>query len=125
MNNENIKLLLENKLHDATITSLKYKNNNLYIKVNCEGKNLEKIFPGLDSMYFTIECINVSRLGFVFDSMILIDELIIDKGEKVVIKVLNGDLYLECDNYKIIDVSETLKRSKEDIMLDNILRSNI
>lgn len=120
-----INLLLNNKLHDATITSLKYNDNNLYIKVDCERMNLEELFPGLDSMYFTIKCINVSRLDFDFNSMILIDELTIDKDDKVVIKVLNGDLYLECDDYKIIDVSKTLKRSKENIMLEKILKSNI
>lgn len=122
---EKINMLLENKLHDATITSLKYKDNNLYIKVDCEGMDLEELCPDLDSIYFTIECINVSRLDFDFDSMILIDELTIDKDEKVVINVSNGDLYLECDDYKIINVSETLKRSKADIMFENILRFNI
>lgn len=120
-----IDLLINEKLHDATITSLKYKDNNLYIKVDCEGMNLEELCPDLDSIYFTIECINVSRLDFDFDSMIIIDELTIDKDDKVVIKISNGDLYLECDDYKIIDVSENFKRSKEDIMLENILKSNI
>lgn len=124
-----IDLLINEKLHDAAITSLKYSDNNLYVKVDCEGMNLEELCPGLASIYFTIECINVSRLDFDFDSMILIDELTIEKKDKVVIRVSNGDLYLECDNYKIVDVSETLtetlKRSKQDIMLENILKSNI
>ena len=124
---EKINTLLNNKLHDAEITSLSYKNNNLYIKVDCEGMNLEEYLPNLDNIYFTIECINVNKLDFEFDSMILIDELTIEKEDKVIIKVLNGDLYLECDDYKIIDVTETpkSKRSKEDIMLENILKSNI
>jgi len=124
-----INLLINEKLHDAAITSLIYKDNNLYIKVDCKGMNLEELCPGLYNIYFTIECINVSRLDFDFDSMILIDELTIEKEDKVVIRVSNGDLYLECDDYKIVDVSEilteTLKRSKQDIMLENILKSNI
>lgn len=120
-----IDLLINEKLHDATITSLKYKDNNLYIKVDYEGMNLKELCPGFDSVYFTIECINVSRLEFDFDSMILIDELTIEKNDKVVIRVSNSDLYLECDDYKIVDVSETFRRSKEDIMLENILKSNI
>lgn len=120
-----IDLLINEKLHDAAITSLKYSDNNLYVKVDCEGMNLEELCPGLASINFTIECINVSRLDFDFDSMILIDELTIEKKDKVVIRISNGDLYLECDNYKIVDVSETLKRSKQDIMLENILKSNI
>lgn len=124
-----INLLINEKLHDAAITSLIYKDNNLYIKVDCKGMNLEELFPGLYNIYFTIECINVSRLDFDFDSMILIDELTIEKEDKVVIRVSNGDLYLECDDYKIVDVyetlTETLKRSKQDIMLENILKSNI
>ena len=120
-----IDLLINEKLHDAAITSLKYSDNNLYVKVDCEGMNLEELCPGLASIYFTIECINVSRLDFDFDSMILIDELTIEKKDKVLIRISNGDLYLECDNYKIVDVSETLKRSKQDIMLENILKSNI
>lgn len=124
-----INLLINEKLHDAAITSLIYKDNNLYIKVDCKGMNLEELCPDLYNIYFTIECINVSRLNFDFDSMILIDELTIEKEDKVVIRVSNGDLYLECDDYKIVDVSEilteTFKRSKQDIMLENILKSNI
>ena len=122
---EKIIMLLDDKLHDASITSLKYKDNNLYIKVDCEGMDLEELFPALDNISFTIECINVNRLDFDFEGIILIDELIIDKDDKIVIKVLNGDLYLECDDYRIIDVSETLKRSKEELMLESILKSNI
>lgn len=120
-----ISLLLDNKLHDATIVSLKYNDNDLYIKVDCEGMNLEELCPGLDNIYFTIECKNIRKLNFDFAGIILIDTLTIDKSDKVVIKISNGDLYLECDDYKIIDISETYKRSKEDIMLENILKSNI
>lgn len=120
-----INLLLNNKLHDATITSLKYENNNLYIGVNCEGMNLEELCPDMDNIFFTIECINVGKLEFDFAGMILIDELTIDMDDKIIIKVSNDDLYLECDDYKIIEISEINKRSKEDIMLEKVLKSNI
>lgn len=118
---EKINILLDKKLHDATIVSLKYIDNNLYIKVDCTGMNLSKIFPNLDNIYFTIECINISKLNFDFDGMILINELSINKKEKVEIKV-NEDLYLECDDYRIIDIKETVKRTKENIMLDKYLK---
>jgi len=122
---EKINILLNNKLHDASITSLKYKDNNLYIKVDCGGMNLEELSSELDSLSFVIECINISKLDFDFDGMILIDNLTIEKDKNVVIRVSNGDLYLVCDDYKIVDVSENFKRNKEDIMLENILKTDI
>ena len=125
MKMEKINILLNNKLHDAAITSLKYKDNNLYIKVDCEGMDLEELSSELDSLSFVIECINVNKLEFDFDGMILIDSLTIEKDKNVVIRVSNGDLYLVCDDYKIVDVSENFKRNKEDIMLENILKSDI
>ena len=120
-----IELLINERLHDATITSLKYNDKKLYIKIDCQGMNLETFFTNIDNIYFTIECINVSRLAFDFDGIILIDELTINKDDKIVIKVLNEDLYLECDDYRIIDVEEKNKRTKENIVLEKILKSNI
>lgn len=122
---DKVNILINEKLHDAFITSLKYKNNNLYIKVDCGGMNLSELFPNLDNIYFTLECININKLEFDFENEILIDELIIDKSDKVIIKILNGDLYLECENYTITNIMEMSKRSKEDVMLDKILRTNI
>ena len=120
-----VDILLDNKLHDAIITSLKYMDNNLYIKIDCGGMNISEYFSNLDNICFTIECINIDKLKFDMEGLILIDELTIDKKDKVIIKILNGDLYLECDNYNILSVIEVSKRSKEDIMLDRILKSNI
>ena len=97
----------------------------MYIKVDCEGMDLEELSSELDSLSFVIECINVNKLEFDFDGMILIDSLTIEKDKNVVIRVSNGDLYLVCDDYKIVDVSENFKRNKEDIMLENILKSDI
>lgn len=122
---EKINILLANKLHDAIITSLKYTNNILYIKINCEGMDLRKLLPDLENMNFTIECINVKNLSLDFEGMILIDELTICKDDKVTIKVLNGDLYLECNDFRIINIEETTKRNNKSIALENILKSNL
>lgn len=122
---DKVNILINEKLHDASITSLKYKDNNFYIKVDCGGMNLSELFTNLDNIYFTLECININKLEFDFENEILIDELIIDKSDKVIIKNLNGDLYLECDNYTITNIMEMSKKSKEDVMLDKILRTNI
>ena len=124
-NMKEINLLLDNKLHDASIVSLKYNDNDLYIKVDCEGMNLEELCPGLDSIYFTIECKNIRKLNFDFDGIILIDTLTIDQDDKVEIKISNGDLYLECDSYNITDIDKREKTSRENLMLDKILKSNV
>ena len=94
------KLLVENKLHDASIISIKYVNYKFIFSVSCKGMGIKYYYPKLDAVIFEFECTSLYKLSFDFDGYICINDLsITDNDNRIVICVNDGDFYVECDNY--------------------------
>ena len=116
------KLIKELKLHDAIINKILLQNNTFYFKVDCSGMNIKTIYKDIDNIYFNIKCLDIIKLNFDFDGMIIIDKLNIEEEKKLItITTLNNDLYIECKKY---DIEINITYRNQNNILDVLNKTN-